>query len=132
MLYKPARYFKISNVKSSHLLLFGLFIVYAIPKDLIFNNSHTFCVHKLIFHFDCSVCGMTRAIYCLLHGEFQKSVTYNFAIIPFSILLVSQFAIPFISASTYSLLNKYSRRAFYISLLIIYLIRLCDYLQTDI
>ena len=132
-LYKPSRYFKLPNLKSFKLLLLlCLFIVYAIPKQVIFYNSSTLCLHKLVFHFDCSVCGMTRAIYCLLHGEFQRSIEYNFAIIPFSILVISQFAQPLISSNNYTILNNISRRVFYVFLIIIYLIRLFDYLQIEI
>ncbi|MFI3286649.1 MAG: DUF2752 domain-containing protein [Rikenellaceae bacterium] len=55
-------------------------MIYLIPKELIFDGN-TLCLFKSIFDIECFGCGMTRAIYLLLHGDINGAVGYNWRVI---------------------------------------------------
>jgi hypothetical protein len=59
-----------------------------LPAKWIYDPDATVCIHKRIFGIGCPLCGMTRAMYDLLHFNITKAITENFAIIPFTLLLV--------------------------------------------
>jgi hypothetical protein len=74
---------------STIILLFGLIIVYMLPKNILFENKSTFCVHKILFDFDCPGCGMTRALNLALHGAFKEAATFNVAVYPFLVVVIT-------------------------------------------
>ncbi len=55
-------------------------MVYLIPNELIFEGN-TVCIFKSLFDIECFGCGMTRAIYLLLHGDINGAVEYNWRVI---------------------------------------------------
>ena len=59
------------------LLALVLLIVYILPKDQIFSGS-TSCIHRKLLNVDCPGCGMTRAIYSILHFNFKTALQLNF------------------------------------------------------
>jgi hypothetical protein len=63
-------------------------IFFHLPAKWIFDPDATVCIHKRIFGIGCPLCGMTRAMYDLLHLNITKAFSENFAIIPFFLLLV--------------------------------------------
>lgn len=52
-------------------------VLYAIPIGWITRGGHTICLFKNIFGTECYGCGMTRAIFSLLHFDFSGAYTYN-------------------------------------------------------
>jgi hypothetical protein len=57
-------------------------IVYFTPKTLLFDTTRpTLCICKRFFGFDCLGCGLTRALYSFLHGDFKNAFELNLAII---------------------------------------------------
>lgn len=77
---------------STVLLTAGLLIVFFLPTDFLFHNSTTFCIHKNLLHFDCPGCGMTRALNCFMHGQFQQAFIFNFGIAPLTLLIVQHYS----------------------------------------
>jgi hypothetical protein len=63
-------------------------IFFHLPAKWIFDPDASVCIHKRLFGIGCPLCGMTRAMYDLLHFNITKAITENFAIIPFFLLLV--------------------------------------------
>ena len=63
-------------------------IVFHIPASWVYNESNSVCIHKRLFGIGCPLCGMTRAVYELVHLNFMKSIRENFNIIPFTLTLV--------------------------------------------
>jgi hypothetical protein len=63
------------TIKLILLILFPLF-VYLIPLSSI-ENSHSICLFKNIFDFNCLGCGITRAILSAIHFDFDKAFQYN-------------------------------------------------------
>ncbi len=74
---------------STIILLFGLIIVYLLPKNFLFENKSTMCIHKILFDFECPGCGMTRALNLALHGSFKEATSFNTAVIPFLMVVIT-------------------------------------------
>lgn len=63
------------------LLLFLLAAIYLLSYDTLFNGKNTVCIHNFIFGFQCPLCGMTRAVYQLMHLQLASAINYNFAVV---------------------------------------------------
>jgi hypothetical protein len=74
---------------STILLLLGLLTVYLLPKTVLFEHKSTLCIHKIIFDFECPGCGMTRALNLVLHGSFKEAASFNMAVFPFLIVVIT-------------------------------------------
>lgn len=73
-----------SRTISSIIGMTGLLGLYFVPYSFIFAASnHTFCIHKILFGFDCPGCGMTRSLYSFIHLDILKAVILNPAILFF-------------------------------------------------
>lgn len=46
------------------------------------------CPIKYFLHFDCPTCGMTRAMFSLLRGDFASYMSFNPLALPFLLLLL--------------------------------------------
>lgn len=68
-------------IQSGYLLL--ILIIVLCMKLLGIN-----CLFRLIFHIPCPTCGMTRALFALLSGDFLGYVHFNFMALPVSISLL--------------------------------------------
>ncbi|WP_353083593.1 DUF2752 domain-containing protein [Flavobacterium sp.] len=77
---------------STVLLTLGLLTVFFLPTEFLFHNSTTFCIHKNLLQFDCPGCGMTRALNCLMHGQFQQAFIFNIGIAPFTLLIIQHYS----------------------------------------
>lgn len=62
-----------------------LLIIFHIPREWIYDNSNSVCIYKSIFGIECPFCGMTRALYELVHLNFTDAMQINFVAIPFII-----------------------------------------------
>jgi len=117
---------------STILLTAGLLTVYFLPTDFLFHNPTSFCIHKNILHVDCPGCGMTRALNCLLHGQFTQAIMFNISVIPFSILLTQHYLSYLIPLK----LNETTRRIAYwgfaITLLTNYIFKIISFTLTSI
>lgn len=63
-----------------------LSIFISIPTSFL-ESGRSLCLVKNIFKKNCPGCGMTRALSCIFHGEFEKAFQYNkFVVIVFPLL----------------------------------------------
>lgn len=53
------------------------------------QNNAPGCMFKSLFGIDCPGCGMTRAFFALIRGDFAESIVYNPALIPFLITITA-------------------------------------------
>jgi hypothetical protein len=74
------------------LLTAGLLIIFFLPTEFLFHNPTSFCIHKNLLNFDCPACGMTRALNCLLHGQFRQAFIFNIGIAPLTLLIVQHYS----------------------------------------
>lgn len=77
---------------STILLTAGLLTVYFLPTDFLFHNPTSFCIHKNLLHFDCPICGITRALNCFLHGQFRQAFIFNIGIAPLTLLIIQHYS----------------------------------------
>jgi len=108
---------------STIILLFGLLIVYLLPKNFLFANKSTMCIHKILFDFECPGCGMTRALNLALHGSFKEATSFNTAVIPFLIVVITYLLGYFGNNKTILLSYKYSLILFTITILSQYIFK---------
>ena len=54
-----------------------LVVLYAIPIEWITRGGPTICLFKNLFGRECYGCGMTRAVFSLLHFDFSGAYAYN-------------------------------------------------------
>lgn len=63
-----------------------LFLGFFITLDHL--PSHTLCLFKSIFHFDCPGCGLTRAFLLIPQGQFRQALELNAASVVLYILFL--------------------------------------------
>ena len=63
------------------LLTLALVFIYFSPKELISRDSNPNCIHRKILSVKCPGCGMTRAIYSILHSDLKNALRLNFAVV---------------------------------------------------
>jgi len=73
---------KIAQIPNNQLLrlaiIFTLLVIVAlIPREFVFDETHSVCIHYYLFGFQCPLCGMTRAVYEMAHLRFATSINYN-------------------------------------------------------
>ena len=108
---------------STILLTAGLLTVYFLPTEFLFHNPTSFCIHKNLLHFDCPGCGMTRALYSLLHGQFRQALLFNIAVAPLTILMTQHFLSYFLPTRPNNIFRKISVTLFTTVLLTQYFIK---------
>lgn len=106
--------FKLNLNKLSIFLLIIFFVVlYFLPYNIVFN-SKSLCIHKNIIGFDCPGCGMTRAVYCLIHLNFIEAFKFNYGVFLLFPLILHDFFFNLFSFE----LNKYIKKILYFLFLI--------------
>lgn len=57
-------------------------LILLMPVYMCFDPASTYFMPKCIFYhltgWECPACGIQRAIYALLHGDFMKAIGYNY------------------------------------------------------
>ena len=63
-------------------------ILYCIPLDYVLHKGPTLCLFKNLFGEECYGCGMTRAVFCMLHFDLSAAWHYNhFSVVVVPLLL---------------------------------------------
>ena len=120
--------YRISARDLSTILLSGsLVVVYCLPSIFLFNNQHSFCLHKNLLGFDCPACGMTRALHYLLHGQFLTAIAFNVGVIALMVLIIQHYLSYFIQTEISEVFRKIATWMFAVTLLLIYLIRIIEH-----
>ena len=80
---------KVVHLKNNQKLLFTFLVLslfWVIPKSWMFTGN-TICIFKNLFGLECVGCGMTRALYCLSHGDILEALNFNRLVIIIAPLL---------------------------------------------
>lgn len=109
------------------LLLVAISVLFFIPEHLLFNNKYSVCMHKMILGIDCSLCGMTRAGYELLHFRFTSAFQYNFAIFPLVLYIASDLLFFAFPSKLIFLIRKIILISLISGLVVLYIIRVGKY-----
>jgi hypothetical protein len=70
------------------LIVIIIVAIFHIPAAWVYGDGGVVCLHKKLLGIGCPLCGMTRAVYELVHWNFAVSLQQNFNIIPFTLLLM--------------------------------------------
>ena len=97
-------------------------ILFTIPSSLIFDPNHSLCIHKRIFGFQCPLCGMTRAVYELLHLNVLGSLKFNPAVIFLPVYVIIDFIDVFSGKVSLQRAKRFILIGFLAALLILYLV----------
>jgi len=62
------------TVLTGALILLALIVL---PENRMFTNR-VICPSRLLFHLECPFCGLTRAVWCILHGRWTAAWHLNF------------------------------------------------------
>ena len=65
-----------------------ILIVFHIPAKWIFDESNSVCIHKRLFGIGCPLCGMTRAVYDVVHFNFARAMNENFNVFTFVVTII--------------------------------------------
>jgi len=59
--------------------MFGAMLgaLWLIPLDWVFENHVPLCLFRNVFGWECWGCGMTRAFFSLLHGNWEQAIHHN-------------------------------------------------------
>ena len=80
---------KVVHLKNSQKFILGylgISLFWAIPESWMFTEN-TICIFKNLFGLECVGCGMTRALYCLSHGDILEALNFNRLVIIIAPLL---------------------------------------------
>ncbi len=79
---------KTGNIIKIILLLLLPISIFIIPYSFIIHSHITICLYKNLIGHSCYGCGMTRALFSILHGKWMIAYHYNaFSFIVFALLL---------------------------------------------
>ncbi len=64
-------------------------IVFHIPAGWVYGDGGVVCLHRELFGIGCPLCGMTRAVWEMVHFNFVKSFGENFNVVPVGLAVMS-------------------------------------------
>lgn len=88
---------KIAQIPNNQIIrlaiIFGLLLIVAmIPRRILFDETHSVCIHYWLLGFQCPLCGMTRAVYEMTHLRFATAINYNAVVALLPLYLVTDIA----------------------------------------
>jgi hypothetical protein len=116
----------LSRKLASAILLCGMAGLYFIPHDFLFNTAPTLCIHKRLLGFDCPGCGMTRALYSLLHLDFRTALHFNFGVFVLLPLFITEIILGLYYNGKLFQIKKVLYYLLCISLTTIYILRIIN------
>lgn len=101
-----------------------LIVLMCLPSQMLFDSKYSVCIHYKLFSFECPLCGMTRAVYQLLHLHFILALQYNFVVALLPFYLILDFATLFFKQNWLSALKKLLVYSIAIAFFILYTYRI--------
>ena len=83
----------LSSVRTrATLFLMGcISVLYFIPRKVMLGSRHLqLCLSQRYLGIDCPGCGMTRALYSFMHGNFRVALHFNLAILSIIPVLLTE------------------------------------------
>lgn len=107
-----------------------LIVVSFIPYEILFDKTHSVCIHNHLFGFQCPFCGLTRAVYQTVHLQFASAINYNIVVVLLPFYLGINIAIIFIRKKWLLVSRKIIVVLIIASLLVLYAFRIYNYFNS--
>ncbi len=95
-----------------------------IPDVYFFSHDHSLCLHLNLLHYQCPLCGMTRAAHELVRFRVGNALHYNFNILFLPAYVFTDLLFIMTGRSIYHLLRRITTIGLMTGLVIIYVIRM--------
>lgn len=90
----------------------------------------SFCIHRLIFGFDCPGCGITRALHSLLNLHFSAAFDFNFAVYVLIFIFAIEIYLGFSYSEKFNFVKKIIYNLFYFILMVNYVYKFINFIKT--
>ncbi len=100
-----------------------LILLFFLPENLFVSNISQ-CLHKQLFGFDCPGCGLTRAIYYLIHLEYRRALNFNVTVVFVLPLMIGETLYRLCPIELIKKARYFLYLTFSFSLLVLYCIRI--------
>lgn len=108
-------------------LIVAVIAIWLFPRDVLFDESRTFCIHKYLFGFECPLCGMTRAVYQLTHFQFVSAISFNAVVVLLPLYFIADVGSFFFGKSWPIQTRKIILILVFVGLLVLYLVRIASH-----
>lgn len=109
------------------ILFILLAIVSFIPHRILFDETNSVCIHSYLFGFQCPLCGMTRAVYQIIHLQFASAFSYNIVVALLPLYLASDITTIFYQPNWLVLFKKIIITSIIAALLVLYAYRILQH-----
>ena len=111
------------------IIILLLSVLLLVPDALLFNNSKSLCVHKLITNIECPFCGMTRAVHELIYFRISNAIKYNAVVLILPLMFVVNLAKDVYKTRVLKIAQKALFIILTICLILLYLFRIGIYFK---
>jgi len=123
---------KITQIPNNQIIrlaiIFGLLLIVAlIPRHILFDETHSVCIHYRLLGFQCPLCGMTRAVYEMTHLRFATAISYNAVVALLPLYLVTDIATIFFKQNRLLQVRKTFLFLIIAALLLLYIFRMVQH-----
>lgn len=100
--------------------------IFFIPENILLHSNRPACLHYKILGIQCPFCGMTRAVYEVLHLHIQEAIKYNFVVLFLFLWYIVEVVYVFFPFTFWVALRKYFVVFIIIAFFVLYLIRIME------
>ena len=123
---------KITQIPNNQIIrlaiIFGLLLIVAmIPRRILFDETHSVCIHYWLLGFQCPLCGMTRAVYEMTHLHFVTAINYNAVVALLPLYLITDIATIFFKQNWLHQVRKTFVLLIIAGLLLLYIFRMVQH-----
>lgn len=106
----------------------ALLILYCLPERFFATtaNGYSYCLHKQLLGIDCPGCGFTRATYYWLHMQFKYAISFNACVVFLYPVVLAEVSCLVMRREWLQKTRLIIYGCFCISLLLLYLFRICN------
>jgi hypothetical protein len=105
----------------------AVLVITFLPHKLLFDENSIVCLHYYFLGIQCPFCGMTRAIYELMHFRILSAISYHFVVLFFPVYFIMDIITFFNPRKELITLRKLVFVLILAGFLVIYLFRIAGY-----
>jgi hypothetical protein len=106
-----------------------LLLVFFIPVGWMAEDAHPVCIHRILFGFQCPLCGMTHGVYELLHFRIVQAINYNIVVLLFPLYFLLDLVSYFHANRSVIFLRKVTVIVIFLAFCVLYANRLAHHFE---